>query len=87
MTDQGTQPDFSNLPPYKVAFVIDGEVADVLHTDERLFAIFMSNPVIVDVTQQMTANPESITVGAMYDINTGVFTVIEPEQDGEEENV
>ena len=38
-------------PPIKVAFIIDGKVVDVLHTDERLAAIFLSDPVVIDVTQ------------------------------------
>lgn len=38
------------LPPVKIAFVIDGTVVDVLHTDDRLGAIFLSNPEVIDVT-------------------------------------
>jgi hypothetical protein len=38
-------------PPVKVAFIIDGKVVDVLHTDERLASIFLSDPVVIDVTQ------------------------------------
>jgi hypothetical protein len=40
------------LPPVKVAFIIDGFVVDVIHTDERLGAIFTSNPLIKDVTAE-----------------------------------
>jgi hypothetical protein len=65
--------DFSNLPPYKIALIVDGEVADILHTDDRLLAIFTSNPVIVDVTEQVTANPESIMFGAKYDSESNTF--------------
>ena len=38
------------MPPVKLAFVIDGKVLDVLHTDDRLAAIFLSEPEIIDVT-------------------------------------
>jgi hypothetical protein len=38
-------------PPIKVAFIIDGKVVDVLHTDDRLASIFLSEPVVIDVTQ------------------------------------
>lgn len=38
-------------PPVKVAFIIDGKVVDVLHTDERLASIFLSDPIVIDVTQ------------------------------------
>jgi hypothetical protein len=66
-----------NLPPYKIAFVIDGEVADILHTDERLFAIFMSNPKLIDVTEQVTANPQSIQIGYLYNMESNTFSVPE----------
>ena len=67
MTEQTPQ-----LPPVKIAFVIDGVVADVLHTDERLGAIFLSEPTIVDVTTWYTENPDSNLVNATYD--GAVFT-------------
>ena len=60
------------LPPVKVAFVIDGELVDILHTDERLAAIFLSEPVMVDVSDVYDAeNP--IPVGSIYDEATGTF--------------
>lgn len=59
-----------NLPPVSIAFVIDGEIVDVLYTDERLAAIFLSEPVIVDVTK---INPKP-PVGSTYNANTKVFT-------------
>lgn len=40
----------SNMPPVKLAFIIDGKVLDVLHTDERLAAIFLSEPTVIDIT-------------------------------------
>lgn len=40
------------LPPNKIAFILDGKVQDVFHTDDRLAAILLSNPVIVDVTDK-----------------------------------
>lgn len=59
MTDQ--------LPPAKIALVLDGEVLDVLHTDERLAAIFLSQPTIVDATEYLAANPNKILVGGTWD--------------------
>lgn len=41
------------IPPVKLAFIIDGKVLDVLHTDDRLAAIFLSEPLILDVTEKM----------------------------------
>lgn len=75
MTEENNMGTPQTLPPYKIAFVVEGEVADILHTDERLFAIFMSNPVIVDVTEQITANPSSILVGSLYDKESNTFSV------------
>lgn len=56
-------------PPIKVAFVIDGEVVDVLHTDERLAAIFLSNPTVIDVTSiyNSSPNPDINMTGWQYD--------------------
>ena len=43
-------------PPFKIALIIDNEVVDIIHTDERLAAIFLSNPTIVDVTDHTDEN-------------------------------
>lgn len=40
------------FPPVKLAFIIDGKVLDMLHTDDRLAAIFLSEPTIIDVTDK-----------------------------------
>jgi hypothetical protein len=63
--------------PIKLAFILDGEVTDVLHTDERLAAIFTSNPIVIDVSQRFIDDPLSVATGAKYDSETGIFT--EPE--------
>lgn len=44
MTDQPV------LPPIRLAFVIDGVVQDIINTDERLAAILLSDPIVIDVT-------------------------------------
>lgn len=64
----------NTLPPVKIAFVIDNEIADILHTDERLAAIFLSSPVIVDVTEKMALGVESMIVGSIYDPETNTFS-------------
>jgi hypothetical protein len=66
MTEQPVQQE---LPPKKIAFVIDGVVEDILHTDVRLAAIFLSEPVIVDVTDSEL----EITIGLNYDAETNTF--------------
>ena len=60
------------LPPVKVAFVIDNKVVDVLHTDERLSAIFLSEPIIIDVTEWYSneENANKTLVDASYDLNS-----------------
>lgn len=60
--------------PCKVAFVIDGKIVDILHTDERLGAIFLSNPTIVDVSETFS---QGMAVGWDYDGQT--FTAPKPE--------
>ena len=66
MTEQAHLHD---LPPVKVGFIIDGVVVDVLHTDERLAAIFLSDPVIVNVTDWYAdpANAGMNLVDATFD--------------------
>jgi hypothetical protein len=52
-----------------LAFVIDGEVVQVMGTDERLAAILLSDPIIVDVTNIDPA----LIVGKNYDVTTNSF--------------
>jgi hypothetical protein len=61
----------NQLPPMKIAFVIDNKVVDILHTDERLAAIMLSEPIIVNVTGE---NGQQIAqVEDSYDPSTGSF--------------
>ena len=61
------------LPPVKLAFIIDGQVADVLHTDTRLGAILLSEPTILDVSDKNLIT-DNIQIGSVYDPKTGLFT-------------
>lgn len=45
-----------NIPAHYVAFIIDGIVQQVLATDSRFAAIFLSNPTVVDVTGRPDAH-------------------------------
>jgi hypothetical protein len=54
-------------PPNKIAFVIDATVVDVLHTDDRLAAIFLSEPKVIDVTEHYENNPNLNMSGWLYD--------------------
>lgn len=63
----------NNTQSVKLAFVLDGEVVEILHTDDRLSAIFRSNPLVIDITEKMS-NPETnIWLGASYDQETDTF--------------
>jgi hypothetical protein len=46
-----------------LAFVIDGEVADILQTDDRLAAIFLSQPQIVEFDREK----DNVVAGMKYD--------------------
>jgi hypothetical protein len=43
-----------NMPPNKVAFIIDNEVVDIIHTDDRLAAIFL---LVAPTTQRPVSLP------------------------------
>jgi hypothetical protein len=77
MTDYTVEEGAPMLPPVKIAFVIDGKVVDVLHTDERLSAIFLSEPMIIDVTEWYSneENSNKTLVDASYDLNSNIFTL------------
>jgi hypothetical protein len=56
----------------RIAFIIDGVVQDVLNTDNRLAALFLSQPQLVDVTE--VAGSELITYGYTYNQELNTFT-------------
>jgi hypothetical protein len=65
----------NELPPVKIAFVLDNEIVDILHTDERLAAIFTSNPIIIDVTNNMIEDGGTAGVGSTYNPETQAFSI------------
>ena len=57
------------LPPVKLAFIdSESSVMDILHTDERLAALFLSNPIIKNVTD--IAQTDNV-LGWFYNPETG----------------
>lgn len=71
------------LPPNKIAFIIDGEVLDVFHTDDRLAAILLSNPTIVNATAEYANLAEGFNlIGYKYDGQSFTAPVILEPQDG-----
>jgi len=65
--------DNPEVGPIKLAFIIDNQVVDLLHTDDRFKSIFMSNPVIIDVTDIEDTPGQYVMVGSTYDPETGNF--------------
>ena len=58
----------------KLAFILDNEVVDILHTDDRLAAIFLSNPKIVDITEKIkTEGVTAVLVNSIYDEVSNTF--------------
>jgi len=69
-----SNPELTPVQPQntqKVAFVIDGVIVEVLSTDERLAAIFLSEPEIIDVSS--AAVPAGQLIGYTYDKATGTL--------------
>ena len=73
MTEEQIEKVQPELPPMKLAFILEGEIVDILHTDERLAAIFTSNPLIVDVTQNLAQEGNKIGVGTKWDYASEQF--------------
>lgn len=72
MSENTPQPQ---LPPVKLAFIIDNEVVDILHTDERLAAIFLSEPLIIDVSEKVDNDGTlKLPLRSKYNPTTQTFT-------------
>lgn len=56
-----------------IAFVIDGEIVDVLNTDTRFAAILLSNPVTVDITGNSVEFGGEIGLGTKYDYDRKIL--------------
>jgi hypothetical protein len=56
------------LPPIKLAFILDGRIQEILNTDNRLAAIFLSQPIVVDISNQ------NVAMLSTYDEQTQTFT-------------
>ena len=62
------------IPPIKIAMIIDGEVVDLVNTDDRFAAILLSEPVAVEVTDLLKHDPSAVQIGGKYDSKTKTFT-------------
>jgi hypothetical protein len=62
------------LPKIKIAFILDGQVVDILHTHDRLAAILLSEPLIVDITEVKSDANSEILPGYTYNATANTFT-------------
>ena len=49
---------------YKLAIVVDGKVEYTLICNESIWALYTSNPIFVDITD----NPNSLVLGQSYSV-------------------
>jgi hypothetical protein len=66
-----SQAEIASREPYHVAAVIDGEVVQMFHTEERFAAVLLSSPTFVQCAAPLDGGPET---GWKYDASTGTFT-------------
>jgi hypothetical protein len=59
------------LPPNIVAYVIDNQVVQTIHVDERMAAVVLSEPLVIDVTE---LGKQGVQNGDIYDPETGTFS-------------
>ena len=57
--------------PFHIACVLDGVAAQVFHCDEKLAAILLSNPTIVQCEAPANGGPDA---GWAYNASTNTFT-------------
>lgn len=63
----------AQLPPIKLAMILDNKVIDIMHTDTRFAAILLSNPVVVDITPEEGQEELKTFVGDTYDPESELF--------------
>ena len=57
--------------PYHIAYVIDGVVQTVFHVEEKMAAILMSEPVVVQCAAPLDGGPDTDWT---YNAQTGEFS-------------
>ncbi|NDB58480.1 hypothetical protein EB001_08550 [bacterium] len=66
--EENIQPTQQQLPKHKIAFILDDQIVDILHTDDRLAAIILSEPKIINVSDYVDESGNFILdVGMFYD--------------------
>lgn len=62
-------------PLNKIAFVIDNVIVDILHTDDRLAAIMLSEPKIIDVSNHVDESGNFVLMPGMKYNEDGTFSL------------
>lgn len=62
-------------PLNKIAFIIDNVVVDILHTDDRLAAIMLSEPKIIDVSNHVDESGNFVLMPGMKYNEDGTFSL------------
>lgn len=83
-TDNFKEPKNYHEPKriYSIAMVLDNEVQDIIRTEERLWAMLMSNPLIIDISD-LEPRPQ---LNWEYNEETGEFTNPNAIQPNDEED-
>jgi hypothetical protein len=66
-----------NIPPMpdnKIAFIIDDKVVDIIYAHDRLAAVLLSEPTIVDIKDVKADDNSDVHMDYTYDSKTKKFT-------------
>jgi hypothetical protein len=61
--------------PNHIAFIIDNKIVEIITTDDRIAAIWLSQPIIVDVSAE--GQGAIAEIGYIYNPETQTFTAPE----------
>ena len=62
------------LPDNKIAFVIDGKVVDIIYAHDRLAAVLLSDPIIVDIMGVKASDNSDVHMDYTYNSTTNTFS-------------
>jgi hypothetical protein len=60
------------MPPIRVALIIDNKVEEIIFAEDRLGAILLSEPLMLEIVQER-ATSEYVAIGDYYDPETDKF--------------
>ena len=62
------------MPANKIAFVIDGKVVDIIYAHDRLAAVLLIDPLILDITDVKSESNTDIHMDYTYNETTKTFS-------------